>query len=202
MRKLFCIQNYEEDLTGNDDFEVVWKAGKVYDATKHRDGTWTVKTEQGKNGIIGENEEHLGGYCCNYDTHFVDIDKITLLDAVRYAYNKGYFTVEDKSNYGCIGIHCETHGAFSNGFYCFSECAEDFETANDYVNSVGVYGICQEITGGLKAFIEDNSFPEEAKGYLLDMLYVCDTKDKYFDDVINEWIDKAEELEQDENIER
>lgn len=202
MKKLLCINTYEEDLTGFDDFAIVWKAGKIYDATHHKNGTWTVKTEQGKNGIIGECEQSIGGYHCNYDTHFVDIDKITLLDAVRYAYNKGYFTVEDKDNYGCYGIHCETHGVNSNGFYCFSEYAEDFETANDYVNSVGDYGICQEITEQLKAFIEDDCYPEESECYLLDMLSVCKTEDNIFDNVIGEWIDKAEKMQkQDERDE-
>ena len=194
MKKLLCIDTYEEDLTGFGDFEVMWKAGEIYDATHHKDRTWTVKTEQNKNGIIGEREEKVGGYHCNYDTHFVDISKVTLLDTVRYAYNKGYFTVEDEDNYGCFGIHCETHGINLNGFYCFSECAEDFETADDYIDSVGVYGICQEITNGLESLIEP--FPTEAYGYFCDMLYVCDTKEHIFDNIISEYMDKAKEVEE------
>ena len=34
-RQLRCIKNYDEDLTGNDDFATVWTAGKVYGAVKH-----------------------------------------------------------------------------------------------------------------------------------------------------------------------
>lgn len=53
-RYLKCIQSYEEDLTGRDDFATVWTAGKVYGAIKHRDGTYTVETNRGTKGIIGE----------------------------------------------------------------------------------------------------------------------------------------------------
>ena len=33
-RQLRCIKDYEEDLTGDDDFATVWTAGKVYGAIK------------------------------------------------------------------------------------------------------------------------------------------------------------------------
>ncbi len=52
-RQLRCIKDYEEDLTGNDDFATVWTTGKVYGAIKHHDGTYTVETNMGTKGIVG-----------------------------------------------------------------------------------------------------------------------------------------------------
>ena len=52
-RQLRCIKDYDEDLTGNDDFATVWTAGKVYGAVKHHNGTYTVETNMGTKGIIG-----------------------------------------------------------------------------------------------------------------------------------------------------
>jgi hypothetical protein len=52
-RWLRCIKDYEEDLTGNDDFATVWTTGKVYGAIKHHDGTYTVETNMGTKGIVG-----------------------------------------------------------------------------------------------------------------------------------------------------
>ena len=52
-RRLRCIKDYEEDLTGNDDFATVWTTGKVYGAIKHHDGTYTVETNMGTKGIVG-----------------------------------------------------------------------------------------------------------------------------------------------------
>ena len=60
-RQLKCIEDYVEDLTGNDDFVTVWTSGKVYDAIKHRDGTYTVETNINTKGIVGE------GYPCTPD---------------------------------------------------------------------------------------------------------------------------------------
>ena len=34
-RWLRCIKDYEEDLTGNDDFATVWTTGKVYGAVSY-----------------------------------------------------------------------------------------------------------------------------------------------------------------------
>lgn len=52
-RQLRCIKDYEEDLTGDDDFATVWTVGKVYGAIKHHDGTYTVETNMGTKGIVG-----------------------------------------------------------------------------------------------------------------------------------------------------
>ena len=46
-RILKCIQNYWED---DDEF---WTAGKTYAATKHKDGTWSIKTNFGSIGKAG-----------------------------------------------------------------------------------------------------------------------------------------------------
>ena len=53
-RRLKCVRDYDEDLTGFDDFVKVWTAGKVYGAVKHRDGTYTVETNMGTKGIVSE----------------------------------------------------------------------------------------------------------------------------------------------------
>lgn len=34
-KKLKCVESYEEDLTGNDDYIELWTAGEIYDAIKH-----------------------------------------------------------------------------------------------------------------------------------------------------------------------
>lgn len=52
-RTLKCIKDYNEDLTGDDDFATVWTAGKTYGAIKHHDGTYTVETNMGTKGIVG-----------------------------------------------------------------------------------------------------------------------------------------------------
>lgn len=189
MRKLLCIETYEEDLTGFDDFAVVWQEGKIYDAVHHDDMTYTVKTEQNKKGIIGE-FPYKNGYACNYETHFVDMQIITLLDAVRYAFKKGYFTIENNDNYGCEGIHCEAHGVNANGFYFDSRC--ESEDPKDYVTEGRAYGTCMEITNTLKWFAEDDVLADEALGYLLDIKSLCVANNiDAFDSVLDEWIDKA-----------
>ena len=60
-RQLRCIKDYDEDLTGNDDFATVWTAGKVYEAIKHEDGSYTVRTNIATDGMVGEN------YMCTPD---------------------------------------------------------------------------------------------------------------------------------------
>lgn len=42
-RQLRCIKDYDEDLTGNDDFATVWTAGKVYEAVKHHRNIYSLK---------------------------------------------------------------------------------------------------------------------------------------------------------------
>lgn len=60
-QKLKCIEDYEEDLTGKDDYIELWTAGEIYDATKHKDGSYTVRTNIGTEGMVGEN------YMCTPD---------------------------------------------------------------------------------------------------------------------------------------
>ena len=131
----------------------------------------------------------------------------TFVDAVKYAYNQGYFKVSDKYNYGCMGIHCETCGVTQNGFYCFDSEADCWEgTVEEYIAYYGVDNICKDIATTIVNFIEDSSFPEEAECYLIDMLNLCNEQDNsnQFEDVILELISKANEkikLEELEDLE-
>lgn len=68
-RYLKCICDYDEDLTGRDDFITVWTAGKIYGAIKHRNGTYTVETNMGTEGIIGK------GYLCTSE-YFEEVKKV------------------------------------------------------------------------------------------------------------------------------
>ena len=43
-KRLKCVESYEEDLTGNDDYIELWTAGEIYDAIKNEDGSYTVRT--------------------------------------------------------------------------------------------------------------------------------------------------------------
>lgn len=68
-RYLKCICDYDEDLTGRDGFATVWTAGKIYGAIKHRDGTYTVETNMGTKGIVGEK------YSCTPD-YFKEVKNV------------------------------------------------------------------------------------------------------------------------------
>lgn len=68
-RQLRCIKDYDDDLTGNDDFATVWTAGKVYGAVKHHNGTYTVETNMGTKGIIGAEYSCTPDYFEEADTN-------------------------------------------------------------------------------------------------------------------------------------
>ena len=60
-KKLKCVESYEEDLTGNDDYIELWTAGEIYDSIKNEDGSYTVRTNIATDGMVGEN------YMCTPD---------------------------------------------------------------------------------------------------------------------------------------
>ena len=123
---------------------------------------------------------------------------ITLKDAVLFAYKKGLFTVEDKPNYGCDGIHCENHGMVPNGFYCFYD-SDEYIDKEDFLFHHTEEEIASAIAETIQDFINDISFPEEAGCYLYDIERVCEENGKAeYLEVVREWIEKVEKIVEDE----
>lgn len=48
-------------MTGNNDYIELWTTGEIYDAIKHEDGSYTVRTNIATDGMVGEN------YMCTPD---------------------------------------------------------------------------------------------------------------------------------------
>lgn len=63
-RNVKCICDYEEDNN------VYWSAGCEYNATKHHNGTWSIVTNFGNIGKVGQ------GYLLDdFDEYFVEIKR-------------------------------------------------------------------------------------------------------------------------------
>lgn len=62
MRKVRCVCDYVEDAIK------YWTEGHVYNAIKHRNGTWTIYTDYDTKGIVGD------GYLCEFDEYFEEIN--------------------------------------------------------------------------------------------------------------------------------
>lgn len=180
-KKVLCLKNYNNRL---------WTPGVVYDASKDLDGSWSVKTNLNEVIVHGILDGGWGAQD-SFGESFSDITKeATLLDAVRLAYNKGYFTITDKDGYGCVGVHCETP---SNGFYISEQQVGEEKSAEEYVKSVGELGICQNIAKTIVGLIESGIFSDEAALYLMEMKDVCAVNGKCaVEDAIEEWLSKAE----------
>ncbi len=63
-KKVKCTKTYVED--GND----YWTAGQVYDAKKHQDGSWSIETNFGTVGKVGE--EYM---LDDFSSHFLDVTR-------------------------------------------------------------------------------------------------------------------------------
>ena len=57
-RTVVCKADYVEDGIK------YWSEGKTYDAIKHHNGEWSIRTNEGNIGIASDH--HL----CDFDTHF------------------------------------------------------------------------------------------------------------------------------------
>ena len=184
-RTVVCLKDYVEDDI------LYWSAGATYGAIKHKDGTWGIETNLGNEGGVGP------GYMLDdFDMSFADTKHLTLLDAVKLAYNKGYFEVTDKDSYGCMGLHCETHSMNPNGFYCFGEFAEGFPgTPEEFIEEMGEEDICKDITETIMDMIKNEPFQEEAYIYLLDIKSLCEYKGtNVFQPVLLQWMENEKDL--------
>ena len=179
--KVLCIENYvKNDIK-------YWSSETVYDAVKCENGNYSIQTNYDKD--LHSQEDC---FLADFNNHFIDISKkVSFLDAVRYCFAKGYFTISDTDNYGCMGLHCETNGINANGFYCFED-ADIFEgTPQEYIALQGNYKICQDIATTLEDFANIDVLADEALGYFLDMQNIC--KDiAVFDEVLEDKITKTE----------
>lgn len=160
-RKVLCLESYHED---NDEF---WTAGVVYDAMKHRDGTWSIETNFGNEGRVGE-----GRMLSDFEGSFSDVtDGVTLLDAVRLAYNKYFFTIEDKNSEGqTMEIFFQTP---SDAFLLDYVPTDVTHSAEDYVEKEGHLGVCELIAEALRSFAQDESMVERASSCFAQMKEAC-----------------------------
>lgn len=171
-RRVLCLKDvrYGSDL--------LWIAGVAYDAMKHRNGFWSIRTELGDTSHSGPNET-----VTDFGEYFSDITEgASLLDAVRVAYAKGYFTMT-----GQLDIKCETPQAGSLSFtkYPAGEIMQNMETR----------WVCGEITGILEGFAKADIFRETALAHLRALKQACAAYvygTAAIDSVLDEWIDIAE----------
>ena len=166
-RKILCLTDYG---AVNEKTELI--AGQIYDAGKKFDGSWVIQGE-GRNisfskPVFLEMVKYLG---------VSDVtDGITLLDAVKFAYKQGYFSIADDNGEKdvCDGIHCRVKAGTEEetGFYCFGpNTIAHYGDAKTFERTMGLEAICEDITKQLEEMIQDQTFAMEAESYLEDIMY-------------------------------
>ena len=179
-RKVLCKESYWE----NDD--QFWTEDKVYDANKNLDGTWTIETDFGTEGMVGR------GYMLDdFNEYFEDVTKkVSLQEVVETAYKNGYFQI-DKDGDG-DGLYVKTP---DNYFYAFGEEGDTYEgTAKEYIKFRGEENICKDIAQVLNDFVADDEGynARETLIYLLEIKehnYAPDNQE--YDRFLDLWIDRA-----------
>lgn len=188
MRVLACVQDYVEDGIE------YWSTGATYKATKHRDGTYSVETNEGTMGSIGR------GYLLeDVEEFFIDTKKdLTFVDAVKFAIASGIFKIQEGSmNYGCSGIICHyddgtPYHKGDNEFYFGGQTADNFEgTSTEYFETVGIDSIAQDIAMTIEDMASDSTDCLEAQHYLYGLLNRFWEKGNMFNKAIKSVLDKA-----------
>lgn len=119
----------------------------------------------------------------------------TLLDAVKRAYDIGYFYVTNNAEkYGCNGLVVGVQG--TNAFYAFGDI-DEFEgmSPEEFIKARGMEGICEDTAQVLEDFASDPDNALEANVYFSTMLFLFNKDGCHeFDDVLSKLCQQAYNL--------